>query len=214
MSDSDRTRHLVERNRGQAHSETDAFTEDRYRQFGRHLPGDEIVVVDVGCNTGRGGRILKQARPRSSIWGLDCVPERVEALDPAVYARGICAFTQELPFDDRSVDAIVAGEFLEHLPPDQVDPTLCEFFRILKLKGVLLLTTPNPYSIWKWKRGDSVVRDPAHLTQHYPSVLRHRLRAIGFSGVRIRGSGKTSRRLGEFAPLFLYGSYLVRAVKW
>jgi SAM-dependent methyltransferase len=205
---------IIHHNREQAHSETDRFTEERYRQFHRHLPPPARVILDVGCNTGRGGRILKQLRPASELWGLDCVPERVAALDPGVYARPLCAFTQELPVQDRSVDAIIAGEFLEHLPPSLVEPTLCEFFRVLTLRGVLLLTTPNPGSFWKWKRGDSVVRDPAHLTQHHPAILKHRLLAVGFSGVRIRGSGRASRRLGEWAPRFLYGSYLMRAVKW
>ena len=61
-----------------------------------------------------------------------------------VYETEICGFTNATPSAAESFDAIVAGDFIEHLPPDQVYPTLCEFFRLLRLKGLLLLTTPDP----------------------------------------------------------------------
>jgi len=205
---------LTSANKRQTVSESDTFTLDRYSQFSRHLPLECLRILDVGCNTGRGGEFLKSQKQDLEIWGLDCVPERVEALDANTYSRGICSFTQNIAMDFDSVDAVVAGEFIEHVPAEQVYPTLCEFFRILKLKGRLLMTTPNPYSIWKWKRKSSVLLDPSHLTQHYPRSLRHKLHSIGFSRVRVYGSGKASRKLGEHFPLFLYGSYLITADKW
>lgn len=201
-------------NKKQTVSESDSFTLDRYRQFSHHLPLECLRVLDVGCNTGRGGEVLKSQRQDLEIWGLDCVTERVEALDSKTYSKSICSFTQNIAIERDSVDAVVAGEFIEHVPAEQVYPTLCEFFRILKLKGRLLMTTPNPYSIWKFKRRTSVLLDSSHLTQHYPDCLRDKLRSIGFSRVRIYGSGKASRKLGEHFPLFLYGSYLISADKW
>ena len=72
---------IVELNRGQKVSEIDPFTERRYQQFVRHLPRDARVVLDVGCNTGRGGAVMKALRPSLHITGLDCVSERVEALE-------------------------------------------------------------------------------------------------------------------------------------
>ena len=72
---------IVELNCGQKLSEIDPFTEGRYEQFVRHLPRDARVVMDVGCNTGPGGVVMKTLRPGLRITGLDCVPERVEALD-------------------------------------------------------------------------------------------------------------------------------------
>ena len=117
--------------------------------------------------------------------------------------------------DDRSVDAVVAGEFLEHLPPSQVSTTLCEFFRVLKLHGRLILTTPNPYYLKNRIKSLSVLSDPAHMTQHYPEILRHRLLEIGFSNIKIRGSGRVSNLIGTTFPwLGVYGSYLIVAEKW
>lgn len=47
----------------------------------------------------------------------------------------------QLPFQNNSFDAIFAGEIIEHMP-DPVS-TLQEWKRILKPKGILILTTPN-----------------------------------------------------------------------
>ena len=205
---------IVELNRGQKVSEIDPFTEGRYEQFVRHLPPDAHDVLDVGCNTGRGGIVMKALRPSLRVTGLDCVPERVQALDPNIYDAKICDFTQSISAPSDSFDAIVAGEFIEHLPPDQVDATLCEFFRLLRLRGLLLLTTPNPRYIRHFLERTSVLGG-AHISQHYIRSLRRRLAAVGFSAITIRGSGRVSAMLGEHIPLrAVYGSYLAVASKW
>jgi ubiquinone/menaquinone biosynthesis C-methylase UbiE len=136
------------------------------------------------------------------------------SLDSSVYSQAVVGFTQNLPFEDRSVDAVVAGEFLEHVPPKFIEPTLCEFFRVLKLHGVFSMTTPNPRYLKNRIRGLSVLSDPSHVTQHYPEILKQRLMGVGFSSVKINGSGKVSRFLGKRLPLFIYGSYLLSAKKW
>jgi len=85
---------------------------------------------------------------------------------------------------------------------------------VLKIGGRLLLTTPNPY-YFKIRIQRKTVFGVSHLTQHYPEVLKLRLKMHGFSGVKIRGSGKMSRFLGTHFPLkSMYGSYLVQADKW
>lgn len=205
---------VITLNRAQQQSETDRFTVRRYQQFVRHFGPNTRDVLDVGCNTGRGGSVMKALVPALRLTGIDCVPERVAALDPLVYAENICGAANKIPLASDSFDAIVSGEFLQALPPDQVDGTLCEFFRLLKPKAVLLLTTPNPRYLRNKLNGTSVLGG-AHLSQHYPESLRRRLLDIGFSGVKVRGSGGVSGMIGERFPFrSVYGSYLVRARKW
>ena len=190
----------------------DDFTADRYLQFHRFLPLDARRILDVGCATGRGGVKLKELRPACELVGLDCVEERL-ALLPACYTGKIAGLSTAIPTEDRSLDAIVAGEFLEHLYPAHVDPTLCEFQRVLKIGGRLLMTTPNPDYL-KNRLRDLSVYSVSHLTQHPAAILKHRLRSHGFSRVKIYGSGKVSRYLGDRFPwLSVYGSYLIIADK-
>ena len=202
-------------NRRQEVSESDSFTPGRYQQFYRHFPHHAKTVLDIGCNTGRGGAVLKKCNPALELTGLDCVPERVAALNKDDYKQGHCAFSTEIPAENNSFDVVVAGEFIEHLPPPQVDATLMEFFRVLRLKGRLLLTTPNPNYLKNRLKHLSVMLDPSHLSQHYSDCLAFRLRTIGFSRVKVYGSGRVSRLFGQRFPfLFVYGSYLICGDKW
>jgi 2-polyprenyl-3-methyl-5-hydroxy-6-metoxy-1,4-benzoquinol methylase len=135
---------IVALNRDPELNETDPFTGPRYQQRVRHLSQDARDVLDVGCSTGRGGAVMKAVRPNLRITGVDCVPERIAVLDSEIYHSKICGFTHAITLRTDNFDAIVTGEFIEHLSPDLVFPTLCEFFRLLRLRGQLLLTTPNP----------------------------------------------------------------------
>jgi SAM-dependent methyltransferase len=209
--------HTLERysaqNRDLALSESDPFTPERYVQFHRFLPKGAISILDVGASTGRGGEKLAELKPEYELTALDCVQSRLDAL-PKCYRSAICGLTNAIPADDQTFDAIVAGEFLEHLYPSDVDPTLCELQRVLKVRGRLLMTTPNPGYLRLWLL-DRTVFTGSHLTQHWPALLRTRLRMHGFSRVRIHGSGNMSRYLGYHAPLrMLYGSYLITGDKY
>ena len=207
--------YLLANNREQTVSEVDDFTAERYRQMFRELPPGATKILDAGCNTGRGGVILNKLNPALEIFGLDCIPERIERLDPAVYVRGFCGYSTHVPVPEQTFDAIVGGEFIEHVPPGEIDPTLAEFFRVLKLRGRLILTTPNPNYVKNRLRGLSVLLERSHVSQHYPDCLRHRLRSNGYSRVAVRGSGRMTRWIGARFPwLAFYGSYLVRADKW
>jgi ubiquinone/menaquinone biosynthesis C-methylase UbiE len=206
---------IIEANRSQAVSESDSFTADRYRQFYRHFPAHAKTVLDVGCNTGRGGAVLKICNPGIELAGIDCVPERIAALDKKIYDRSLCGFSTQIPAGDGSFDAVVAGEFIEHLPPNQVGATLAEFFRVLRLNGRLLMTTPNPGYLKNRFKHLSVLQEGSHLSQHHPDSLAARLRMTGFSRVKIFVSGRVSRLIGQRFPFLpCYGSYLVRGDKW
>ena len=196
----------------QSLSEEDSFTIERYEQFFKFFAKTATHVLDIGCNTGRGGARLKELNPHLTLFGLDCVQTRLDAL-PDCYSKGVHGLSTDIPLEDQSADIIVAGEFLEHLYPTDVDPTLCEFQRVLKIGGQLLLTTPNPGYFKNKLTGESVYRI-SHLTQHFPETLRFRLKMHGFSRIKILGSGKMSRFIGTHFPLLsAYGSYLVIANK-
>lgn len=200
------------KNLAQKSATSDPFSLERYAQFAKYLPKKAKEVLDIGCAEGRGGAHLMSLRPDLILSGLDCVEERLDKL-PGCYTHKVQGLTNQIPLSDKSMDAVLAGEFLEHLYPADVDPTLCEFQRILRIGGMFLMTTPNPHSLkMRLKRG--TVYGTAHLTQHDSKCLKIRLIQHGFSRVRILGSGAASRYFGDRFPyLSVYGSYLVTALK-
>lgn len=197
----------------QPESEHDPFTEDRYRQFYRFFPKGARSVLDIGCNTGRGGSALKELDGNLKLYGLDAVRDRLDRLPKNVYEQGVHGYSTKIPNEDGTYDTVVAGEFIEHIYQADVDHTLGEIFRVLKIGGRLLLTTPNPGDIKRKLRGHSILGG-AHVSQHFPDTLKLKLKMAGFSRVRIYGSGKVSRHVGSHFPLFLYGSYLAMGDKF
>jgi ubiquinone/menaquinone biosynthesis C-methylase UbiE len=194
-------------------SERDPFTVERYRQFYRFFPANARTVLDIGCNTGRGGQVLKNLDSNLEIFGLDCVKDRLDKLPKQIYINGVHGLSTEIPCDDYSFDVVVAGEFIEHIYPIDVDKTLAEIFRVLKIGGKLLLTTPNPLDIKKRMRSESVLKG-AHVSQHFPDTLKLKMRMMGYSKTKVYGSGKMSRYLGYHFPwLGIYGSYLAMGDK-
>lgn len=202
-------------NKRQVHSERDRFTISRYNQFYRNFPkGHVISVCDVGCNTGRGGEVLKNLQPDLQIVGLDCVSDRIAALPKGVYDRSICSYSNSINSEDEAFDVIVAGEFIEHLTPDDVITTLGEFYRVIKRGGRLMMTTPNPNYIRLKLTGGKVMGGGCHLSEHYPKVLKSKVEKAGFSDVRVKGSGKITWFLGDHIPFLpFYGSFLTIADK-
>lgn len=189
-------------------SESDPFTKERYRQFYKFMPKGTKDILDIGCNTGRGGRVLKNIDNNLIISGLDVVKDRLDRLPKGVYQNNVYGSSTLIPVEDCSYDVVVAGEFIEHLHPIDVDKTLAEIFRVLKVGGKILLTTPNPGYIKLKLRGGSVLGG-SHVSQHHHNTLKIKLKMIGFSEVRILGSGKVIRYLGyRFPFLPIYGSYL------
>lgn len=199
-----------ELNLQQGASERDSFTKKRYQQFYCFFPTNTCTVLDIGCNTGRGGQVLKSLNPELQISGLDCVKDRLERLPKQVYDKSIHSLSTDITCEDRKFDVVVAGEFIEHLYSLDVDKTLAEIFRVLKVGGRLLLTTPNPLDIKKGVRGESVLDDKAHVSQHFHDSLSLKLKIMGFSSVKVYGSGKVTRYLGYYFPwLHIYGSFLI-----
>ena len=200
---------FVALNAAQVESESDPFTPERYRQFARWVPATAREVLDVGCNTGRGGSALKAIRPELKITGLDLLQSRLDRLPKDAYSGVLCGSATQIPCADESFDAVVAGEFIEHLPAPMAMPFLMEAFRVLRLGGVLALTTPNPGD-WKLRwRGGSVLGG-SHVSQHHPQTMKLQFLMAGYNAVCVRGTGKVSSVLGTWLPpLNLYGSYMV-----
>lgn len=198
----------------QVSSETNLTTIYRYKQFYANLKyrSSSLVILDVGCNTGRGGEVLKKLNTKYTLFGIDCVAERLQKAE-RVYDRVMNCNTVAIPQANNSIDVILAGEFIEHLTYKDALLTLSEFYRILRKNGQILLTTPNPGYI-KLKLTRASVLGGAHLSQFYPSDLMTIMRERGFSGIILKGSGRVAKYFGEFWPFtWIYGSYLIYAQK-
>jgi len=157
-------------------------------------PGE--IVLDLGCGAGEfsvellgagatpvavdvAGEALRRAR------------ERVPGLDARLWRPG-----EPLPADDASVDAVWAGEVIEHVV--DVAPWLSEVRRVLRPRGTLLLTTPDhgPGTLL------ALALSPRRFAEHFEPrsdhvrffsrrTLRELLDDLGFDVAELRSRGST-----------------------
>ena len=175
-------KHSLERlNREQVVSESDPFTAGRYQQFAKELPASTSRILDVGCNTGRGGSELRKAFPSAQIYGLDLVPERLKKIAPGIYDHLATGFLQDYQPPDGPHDAVLMGELIEHVPWEELDALLQRGpGKYFCPGGRLLLTTPNPhYFLLRIRSGGSVLGGP-HVSVHCPTALTQYLTYVGF----------------------------------
>ena len=117
----------------------------------RNAPaGRALDVLDVGCGDGtflahldrRVQRELPDLKAR--FVGAEYSVHQLEAAAQLPYEFHQCDLNVGLPLPGESIDIIYAGELIEHLQ----DPDLLieECGRVLRPRGWLLLTTPNPHA--------------------------------------------------------------------
>lgn len=157
---------------------------------------------------------MKALRPQLQLWGIDLVEERIAKVPDGIYEGLFAGSATQIPVDDDTFDAIVAGELVEHIPAPVMAELLDEFYRVLKPGGRLLLTTPNPNSYLVNIRKHNIFDDPSHVNiMAYEKLCEH-LSLANYITYAVVGSGKVSRYAGERFPLFnIYGSYLTVSEK-
>jgi len=120
----------------------------RYRFAAERVAG--MRVLDLGCGSGYGSRILAQAAahvaaadadPEPLTWGRETYPHaRIARIRIPYITR-----EQGLPFPNQAFDAVVCFEVVEHVPVEQMEAWFAEIARVLHPDGHVVLSTPNKH---------------------------------------------------------------------
>lgn len=186
---------------------------------------DGRAIVDLGCCR---GQLLERflAYPGVQLSAIEIDPEeadraRSRGTNPLVHYINVFdghTMTAQLPFEDDSVEVMLAGEIIEHIV--DTEGFLREIHRSLAPGGAVVLSTPN--ILW-WKHRleflfgrypgvlDHRMRygeDFGHVRIFTPAILTGMLSEVGFESVRAVG-----RRLGSVGTLRLPAP-LANALDW
>ncbi len=115
---------------------------------------DGGLLLDAGCSDGfLLFSYIKEKRSRKAV-GIDIgsghlknALRNAKNLEVERDAYFLVGDLEELPFKNNSFDTIICSEVIEHLL--EPEKALREFERVLKSKGILIATTPNPLCIFK-----------------------------------------------------------------
>ena len=113
------------------------------------IPFEGRIVLDFGCGNGAQTVELAGAQRRIVAVDIDLADLSIlrSAADPAGGIYPVLYDGSDLPLPDRSVDATVCFEVLEHVPDEAV--ALAEIWRVLKPGGDFVLTVPNKWWIFE-----------------------------------------------------------------
>lgn len=106
--------------------------------------GSKKKVLDIGCNNGFiGEKILKK---NNIVFGVDIASLSLEeAKNRGLKVKRIDIEKDDLPYKNESFDIVILGDIIEHV--FNTDQLLRESYRVLKKRGVLILSTPNVASL-------------------------------------------------------------------
>jgi len=125
---------------------------DRRLNYGREIVarfvsgGDPRVVLDLGPGLGEDMAAVRAAHPRARIVGLEAHAPYAERLRSMGVEVVTCNIERDaFPFEDGTVDLIVANQVFEHVK--EVHWILHECARVLRVGGSLVIGVPNLASL-------------------------------------------------------------------
>jgi SAM-dependent methyltransferase len=164
-------------------------------------------LLDVGCADGQLGEYLNHRLGwRSS--GIDISLTNASLATQRGVMTVVGNLRSPLPFDSNSFDAVIAKQIIEHLVDTRL--FLMECYRVLRVKGCLILGTPNLASLSNRLRlllgrypgwMDYQLEDGAGHVRYYSfPILKRQLRAIGFHVEYAVGTALRLPFLARFLP--------------
>ena len=140
------------------------------------------AFLDIGCND---GFFLKQVKA-DRVVGLDSDKSLVEQVQNEGYEAHF-GYSWKLPFEDNTFDRVHFGQVIAHMKVVLGIQSLMEIYRVLKPKGVAIITTvvgPNFSSALYFTTHNRIVglTEPwFHIHEWEPPELLGHIRNIGFT---------------------------------
>jgi len=152
---------------------------------------DDLDILDLGC--GEGHVIEKIINKNNRVTGVDISIERIRQSRDRLNSNRVNLLNSDavdLPFKNGKFDLVIASELIEHLPDSR--ELLANIKRVLKMDGVLILSTPCSYlsessaeRIYEWQ----------HVFVYSYNKLLRIVEEAGFSIKKAYGIGLKSPKL-------------------
>jgi cyclopropane fatty-acyl-phospholipid synthase-like methyltransferase len=175
-------------------------------------PHAGMRLLEVG--SARGDTAYFFAPRVAGVVGIDAAAVAVEAARASAAARGLAnvrfeeADARDLSaFGDRSFDAVLLADFVEHVEDDVLVPCLAEARRLLVPGGALALYTPNrDHWAERIKAAVPALQQPDHIAVRPSAEVVRLVRAAGFTVGVLFFSASPYPLLGRVDRLFSRGA--------
>jgi ubiquinone/menaquinone biosynthesis C-methylase UbiE len=114
------------------------------------LRGEGLDILEIGCGSGYGAKLLLTLRPKSYI-GIDLMPEMIDLAKKQPGLESVEFLVMDaaaMQFPDQSKDIVVIFDILHHIPKWR--EVVKECHRVLKIGGRMFLEEPSATAIRLW----------------------------------------------------------------
>jgi 2-polyprenyl-3-methyl-5-hydroxy-6-metoxy-1,4-benzoquinol methylase len=142
-------------------------------------------LLDIGCNF---GFFLSVCEPHFDTYGLDISDHAISLAHKYTPGSKLTCHDveQSLPFAEGTFDVVTAWDTIEHIT--NCGSLLREVRRVLKYRGLFVLSTPNRWSMNSLLFGKDYwfKADRSHVTLYSRRTINENLLKEGFSHIEIR----------------------------
>ena len=112
-----------------------------------------LDILDVGCGTGVFAARVREALPRTNVWGVDLVAAMLTQggarwRSDRGQVGAVQGDSERLPFSAGAFDVVTCSNSFHHYPHQ--DRAVAEMYRVLKPGGRLVLVDGCRDSLWGW----------------------------------------------------------------
>lgn len=158
--------------------ETSFITKDRIKTVMKMIKLHKGKLLDVGL--GRG--LLEESMDRIGfkLYGIDISKTAIDKMiNKGIKGEFIIGSILKIPFDNNFFDFVVALEVLEHISPRDTFQALRELKRVLKERGLLIVSVPLNENLEDLhKRG---LNFSGHVRGYTSELIEAELETTGFS---------------------------------
>lgn len=177
----------------------------RYEEAAKIIANRNCNILDIACGTGFGSNFL--ASLGHNVIGADISEKAVEECNNKYKANNLdyrVIDGLKIPYQDEYFDVVVSFETIEHTT--EFNKMLCEFERIIKKDGIVILSTPN----FLVNSPDGYLVNPYHTQEWQYHELKKILEEV-FNKVKIFGqkyirydNRKINYRIGNVVEKIMY----------
>ena len=162
------------------------------------------TVLDLACGTGRYG-LIAQERGAAQVLGVD---NSAAMLIASPLAQRVQATTEAIPLASQSLDGIICGLALGHLP--RLQPSLNEIARVLKAGGWALVSDFHPFIFLNGARRTFSAPDGrVYAVEHYAHLYADTQQAAAQAGLSIEAVREPALP-GQAVPVVIVYRFQVR----
>ncbi len=174
-------------------------------------------VFDIGCGSGFLCHMIKSWKPETELHGCDISNVALDRAKLAMEKVWMVNLNIEgIPVESDTYDVVICSEVLEHIY--DVNHALLEVSRLLKPKGIGLLTVPN-LVYWRY-RWDILlghlpisVDDDRHLHQFTQKSFKEKLNKADMTGLSVSGFRKRFPWLADWKPSVFSDTLIFEVIK-